>query len=264
MDCKLSIITINLNNATGLQKTIESIFSQSFTDYEYIIIDGGSNDGSKELIEKNAGSFSYWVSGKDNGIYDAMNKGIKQARGTYAMFLNSGDYLLNNHILQNAFAIIEKEWLDIYYGDIEIFENGQTCIQRHAPELDLAFLEKRTLNHQASFIKTLLFNEIGLYSGRYSLAADYAFYLKAFIAGKRFKYIDQVMVHYPWNGITANNMDKYMLQMKEVWKDVVPAFLNSMFIENQTHRKYMRHRIILAGVRINEMYQSAKRIFKKN
>lgn len=262
---KLSIITINLNNVVGLQKTMESVFAQTFTDFEYIIIDGASTDGSKELIENNADKFVYWVSEKDEGIYNAMNKGIEQAKGKYAMFLNSGDYLLNNQVLLNAFGIIEKEWLDVYYGDIEIiFQNGQKYVQKHAPELDLDFLEKRTLNHQASFTKTLLFKELGLYSGRYTLAADYAFYLKAFIAGKKFKYIDQVMVHYLWNGITANNMDKYMLQMKEVWKDIVPPFLDTMFIENQEHKKDMKHKIVLAGFRINKLYQSAKRIFKKN
>jgi len=262
---KLSIVTINLNNADGLQKTMESVFAQTFNDYEYIIIDGGSTDGSKELIENNANKFVYWVSEKDEGIYNAMNKGIVKAKGHYLLFLNSGDYLLNSDVLQNAFATIEKEWLDIYYGDIEvIFENKQKCIQKHAPELDLDFLEKRTLNHQASFTKALLFKELGLYSGKYTLAADYAFYLKAFIAGKKFKYIDQVMVHYLWNGVTANNMDKYVLQMKEVWKDTVPPFLNIMFIENQEHKKNMKYKIILVGFRINKLYQSAKRIFKKN
>ncbi len=86
---KLSIITINLNNLAGLQKTMQSVFEQTFTDYEYIVIDGGSTDGSKEYIEQHSDKLAYWVSEKDKGIYNAMNKGIIKAGGDYLLFLNS-------------------------------------------------------------------------------------------------------------------------------------------------------------------------------
>src|SRR5258705_4030466 len=90
---RLSIITINYNNLTGLQKTMESVFTQSFADYEYIIIDGCSTDGSKEYIEHYGSRLAYRVSEKDKGVYDAMNKGIVRAKGEYLLMLNSGDYL---------------------------------------------------------------------------------------------------------------------------------------------------------------------------
>src|SRR5215213_3812369 len=99
---QFSIISINLNNAEGLQKTFDSVFNQTFTDFEYIIIDGGSSDGSEEIIKENADKFSYWVSEKDDGIYDAMNKGIAKATGDYLLFLNSGDHLLDSSILQKC------------------------------------------------------------------------------------------------------------------------------------------------------------------
>ena len=83
---KLSIITINFNNAEGLKKTMESVFSQSFNDFEYLIIDGGSTDGSVEIIKQNK-KINYWISEKDNGIYDAMNKGILKSFGNYLLFL---------------------------------------------------------------------------------------------------------------------------------------------------------------------------------
>jgi len=83
---KLSIITVNLNNAAGLQKTIESVITQTFTDYEYIIIDGGSTDGSVDVIKQHADKITYWVSEPDKGIYNAMNKGILQAKGEYCLF----------------------------------------------------------------------------------------------------------------------------------------------------------------------------------
>ena len=101
---KLSIITINYNNLAGLQKTIESVVSQTFRDFEWIVIDGGSVDGSRELIERYANSFSYWVSEPDKGIYNAMNKGIVVAKGDYLLFLNSGDWLCDEMALERSFS----------------------------------------------------------------------------------------------------------------------------------------------------------------
>ena len=88
---KLSVITINYNNAEGLAKTMDSVFRQRFSDFEYIVIDGGSTDGSKDLIVNNQDKIAYWCSEKDSGIYNAMNKGIREASGEYLLFLNSGD-----------------------------------------------------------------------------------------------------------------------------------------------------------------------------
>ena len=90
---KLSIITVNLNNRDGLKKTIDSVISQTFKDFEWIVIDGGSTDGSRELIEQYVNHFAYWVSEPDKGVYNAMNKGVKKAKGEYLQFLNSGDWL---------------------------------------------------------------------------------------------------------------------------------------------------------------------------
>ena len=100
---KLSIITINLNNDTGLNKTIESVINQTLKNFEFIIIDGGSTDRSVELIKEYAGQINYYVSEPDKGIYNAMNKGIRQAQGEYCFFLNSGDYFVNESVLEKVF-----------------------------------------------------------------------------------------------------------------------------------------------------------------
>lgn len=100
---KLSIITVNLNDKTGLEKTIKSVISQSFSDFEFIIIDGESTDGSIDIINQYKSKISYWVSEKDSGIYNAMNKGIRQAKGEYLYFLNSGDALHNENVLHHIF-----------------------------------------------------------------------------------------------------------------------------------------------------------------
>src|SRR5690554_2808646 len=125
---KLSVITVNLNNAAGLSKTLESVASQTFTNYEHIIIDGGSTDGSVDIIKDYERKFNgapghlYWVSEPDKGIYNAMNKGIKVASGEYCNFLNSGDYYISAPTLSTIFDHNPNS--DILYGDALITKNG--------------------------------------------------------------------------------------------------------------------------------------------
>src|SRR5665648_699382 len=113
---KLSIITINLNNAIGLQKTIESILSQIYTEFELLVIDGGSTEDDILIIKKYAKRIKYWISETDKGIYHAMNKGIKQAHGEYCFFLNSGDYFLNENVLKKVFSNEFNE--DVVFGNL--------------------------------------------------------------------------------------------------------------------------------------------------
>jgi glycosyltransferase involved in cell wall biosynthesis len=117
---KLSIITVNLNNAAGLRKTIESVRAQTFKDFEHIIIDGDSTDESVAVIKKFEDGFSYWVSEPDGGIYQGMNKGTRVAKGEYCLYLNSGDYLYNSKVLEKVFK--EKFSEDLVYGN-SIIEN---------------------------------------------------------------------------------------------------------------------------------------------
>src|SRR4030043_464009 len=129
----LSIITINLNNAAGLRQTIESVINQTFSDYEYIIIDGGSTDGSVDVIKEYASKLRYWITEPDTGIYNAMNKGIMQAKGEYFQFLNSGDWFLNETILQKLFSVDHNA--DILYGDeYWVYKNGIKKLHRVGSE----------------------------------------------------------------------------------------------------------------------------------
>ena len=124
----LSIITINFNNVAGLKRTVDSVLHQTADDFEYIIIDGASTDGSREFIESCSSKLAYWVSEKDNGVYHAMNKGIGHARGDYLLFLNSGDYLNDAEVLARVFNRPLQE--DIIYGDI-IWGHRRGKIYRH-------------------------------------------------------------------------------------------------------------------------------------
>ena len=114
---KLSIITVNLNNLEGLKKTYESVVCQTFTDYEWLVIDGGSTDGSREFIEQHQNKFAYWCSEPDKGIYNAMNKGIVRAKGEYLNFMNSGDCFVKKETLAGVFG--EERKVDILYGFVE-------------------------------------------------------------------------------------------------------------------------------------------------
>jgi glycosyltransferase involved in cell wall biosynthesis len=128
---KLSIITVNYNNLEGLKKTIESVVSQTWQVFEYIVIDGGSTDGSAAYIEAQSVNIDYWVSEPDNGIYNAMNKGIKAATGEYLLFLNSGDDLTDLKALENNQIHLKEE--DIIYFDINVIKENSLYIKK-SPE----------------------------------------------------------------------------------------------------------------------------------
>lgn len=262
MEVKLSIITINYNNKAGLENTVKSVFAQTFDNLEFIIIDGGSTDGSLDLIKEYSEKISYWISEPDKGIYDGINKGILKAKGNYTMFLNSGDYLLTKDILQYSEEIIRKESLDIYYGNVIMKPiNNEKYIQKYPPELNLNFWEHRTINHQASFIKTCLFAELGLYDTHYSMTADYAFYLKAYISGKQYCYIDRELVYYPLDGFSSKNLDKYLLQMKDAWQNIVPEYIKDLYKENNDYKLLMKHIIMVKAKSINNIFQKVKGFF---
>lgn len=175
---KLSVITICYNNAVGLERTLKSLATQTFTEFQQIVIDGGSTDETTRVIENYNSLISYWVSEKDNGIYNAQNKGLKVATGTYCLFLNAGDYLANENVLSNVF---EKELPGgIIYGDMFIvFPDGKRTLGKMPRILDLPHMIGDTLWHPVSFIPKVLFNEFGAYDESLKMVADYDFFLKA-------------------------------------------------------------------------------------
>lgn len=186
---KLSIITINFNNSSGLKKTIESVVRQSFADYEYLIIDGGSTDGSVDVIKRYSDKLAYWVSETDKGIYNAMNKGIKKATGEYCLFLNSGDCFTGNDILNKVFSAPFSE--DIVFGDTICVNMRLSFPQK----ISLSYLISKSLPHQSSFIKKSLFNRIGLYNEENRIVSDWEFCLKAIhLYNCSYKYLPELIV----------------------------------------------------------------------
>lgn len=175
---KLSIITINYNNLEGLKKTIESVINQTWQEFEYIVIDGGSTDGSTACIESQETHFDYWVSEPDAGMYNAMNKGIEGATGAYLLFLNSGDVLYNDNVLLETNKSLQLD-IDIVYGDLWIVGEQGKGFKNYYPDfIDFPFLKQTSLGHPSTFIKRELFNIYGLYRTDLKIISDWAFFVK--------------------------------------------------------------------------------------
>ncbi|NDW10592.1 glycosyltransferase family 2 protein [Dysgonomonas sp. 520] len=200
----LSIITINRNNALGLEKTINSVIGQAFNDYEYLIIDGASTDESVSIIEKHAPSISYWVSEPDKGIYSAMNKGIRKASGDYIIFMNSGDTFISPDTLQAVFST--KRTADLIAGCV-VLDGKRVKIRETIPEkITFYHFFVSTLWHQATFTKRELFSEIGLYDEDMKISADWKFALLATIKHeKKVDLIDMDIALIDTSGISGSD-----------------------------------------------------------
>jgi glycosyltransferase involved in cell wall biosynthesis len=174
---KISIITINRNDADGLAKTISSIAFQSYIDYEYIVIDGNSSDHSIEIIKQNSDHIHIWKSEPDTGIYNAMNKGILLAKGEYCLFLNSGDYLHSPSILQEVFKNDHSQ--DIIYGNQLRIGTEDQYTRVYPEKLSFMHFYAEYLGHNSTFIKKKLFKIVGCYNESRNIVADWEFLMLA-------------------------------------------------------------------------------------
>jgi len=231
---KLSIITVNLNNAIGLRKTIESIISQSFNDYEYLIIDGGSTDGSVNIIKEYADKISYWVSEPDKGIYNAMNKGILQAKGEYLQFLNSGDSLVKESVLNDIFT--DLPFCDMVYGNyIKVLQDGKLLFENGPKVSEVTFLRFYidSINHQSTFIKRDLFDRYGLYDEQLKIVSDWKFFLIAFgLSNSKLIYKNIEVAYYEMSGISKTQSKLLLAERKKVLEELVPLSILSDYRNN--------------------------------
>lgn len=210
----LSIITVNLNDYEGLKKTVNSIFLQSWQEFEFIIIDGDSSDGSKEYIAGIEEKIDQWVSEPDSGIYNAMNKGIKAAQGDYLLFLNSGDILNSNNVLSKVSAQLNDGY-DILYGSVQLSNNKKTDkneVIEYPEKLSFGFFCNSTINHQAAFINRKLFKKYFYYNENLRLVSDWEFFIcvicKYNVSYKKLKFI---VINFDVNGISSNPINQEYL-----------------------------------------------------
>ncbi|HOW26148.1 MAG TPA: glycosyltransferase family 2 protein [Bacteroidales bacterium] len=223
---KITIITINLNKVGGLKKTIESVVNQTFTDFEYIIIDGGSTDGSEAVIKDSAGKITYWISEPDKGIYNAMNKGILKATAKYCLFLNSGDCLADDKVLEDYFR--ENYIEDIISGNF-IINNDKSEIRKSPQknELDFSFFVEGTLPHPATFIKRELFLKYGLYNENNIIVSDWEFFLKCILLNNcSYNQFERTISIFDSNGISSQSELKALIDKEKefVFQSYLPLF----------------------------------------
>lgn len=225
----ISIITINYNDQEGLKKTMTSVFDQTFKSIEYIIIDGGSTDGSKEYIEAHQDSLAYWVSELDTGIYNAMNKGIDKATGEYLLFLNAGDWLYTKDALANFVnKMILNPNMDIYYGNINIVDKTE-WIKEYPKDLSFSYFVKHALPHPASLIRKNCF-ENNYYDESLKIISDWKFFVIG-ICKYNFTYenVEVVLSSFVLDGISSTNPELVQKEREIVLTKDFPLFMNDYY-----------------------------------
>lgn len=230
---KVSIITIVYNGASTLAKTIESIAAQTYSNIEYIIVDGNSTDGTQALIKKYKNNISSWISEPDNGLYDAMNKGIKLATGDYLWFINSGDEIYAPDTLQKIFNNDQEPYADIYYGDTVMIDEKGTVIgeRRLQPPAQLSWKDFKNgmlVSHQSILISTKIAE---LYNLKYQFSADFEWCLKALQKANKIVNTNQILSRFLDGGLTKQNiapglkerfyiMSRYFGLIPTIWKHI--------------------------------------------
>ncbi len=239
---KLSVITVNYNNVAGLERTIQSVLSQSFADFEYLVVDGGSTDGSTEKISKFATPLNLprgekkewfnWISEPDEGIYFAMNKGIRLAKGDYCLFLNSGDYLCDENVLEKVFE--NNPSADVVIGN-ELRGNGRVKAGNSVSFFDLYC---SSLPHQSTFIRRSLFDEIGFYNEELKIVSDWEFWIKAIVINNcSVEKIEIDITVYDITGISNSDISLRDKERKLVLNSFLP---NTVLRDYEIFRKYRK------------------------
>jgi len=227
----ISIITINYNNLNGLLRTINSVIAQTWRKFEWIVIDGGSTDGSRELIDKYKEYFSFSCSEPDRGIYNAMNKGIRHASGSYLLFINSGDELYDNNVLTSFVQNMYAE--DIVYGDCCFVDGISQNIVKYKEDLSLFDLFYTNISHQSTFISRVLF-EIEGYDETFRLAADYKMWLKWMMQGKKFRHHHSVVSRFYADGATFKYLELGKIERERSIKETMPSYIISSLKDHES------------------------------
>ena len=225
----LTVVTINRNNASGLEKTLQSVAAQTFKDFEYIIVDGASTDGSVEIIKKYESQFAHlkWVSEPDAGIYNAMNKGIRIASGDYIQILNSGDYLASDDVTERMLSALERTGHpSILYGNmVKCFPDGRKLGDKSfaGQEITLLGMYTGTLNHNPTYIRRTLFEKYGYYDESLKIVSDWKWYLQAVVLnGEEPQYVDVDVTLFDMSGVSETNKDLDRDERKKVLEQLFP------------------------------------------
>ncbi|WP_417855003.1 glycosyltransferase family 2 protein [Xanthomarina gelatinilytica] len=260
----ITIITINYNNLAGLKKTMTSVLNQTYSEIEYIVIDGGSTDGSKEYIESKDKNLAYWVSEPDQGIYHAMNKGIDKATGEYLLFINSGDWLVNNVVIKKFIGFKPVE--DLVYGD-HFAQQKKKWTRQYAPKtMSIGIALTNTINHQSIFFSKQIFQN-DRYNLDYKILADWVLTNNAIIFNKSTtRYVDLVICYYDLNGISSNfnlRHEERNRYLKEHFNPLFLRLLKDYKKLNKKHSKLKNNPLVRLAIFLRDKKQQFLSYFKK-
>lgn len=219
---KVSVITVTYNSAGTLKDTIDSVLGQTYRNIEYIIVDGGSMDGTMDVVRAYEPEFEgrlIWISEKDHGIYDAMNKGISMATGDVVGILNSDDYFTSIHVVEHLVATFQKTNIDAVYGDVHFINNESgKCIRYYSSYMFRpSFLRFGFMPaHPSFYCRKEIFNQAGLYKTDYKIGADYEMMVRLFVKQRiHTKYIPLDFVTMRTGGVSTRNIKSKLILIKE-------------------------------------------------
>lgn len=231
---KVSIVTVCLNSEKTIEKTIKSVLGQTYSDIEYIIIDGKSSDKTWDIIQKYSDKIDFFCSEPDKGIYDAMNKGIKHCHGEIIAFLNSDDWYVNDTV-KKIVDCFERTQSDIVYGDYVFWysEDEQYYLKCNKEIEELNY--RMIMSHQATFFRRDLFNRFGYYDLKYKIASDYEWILKAYHNNVKFEYIPEKLCYFRNGGLCTTSLIDCIEEIKEIAEKY--CFNDDMHIKIQDYHK---------------------------
>jgi glycosyltransferase involved in cell wall biosynthesis len=209
---KVSIVTVSYNSRQTIEKTIKSIEQQTYDNIEYIVIDGGSNDGTLSVIRDHHKVIDKWVTEEDDGIYDAMNKGIKMSSGNIIGILNSDDWYEKDTI--STIVSNFGSSVSLIHGAMKIWSKDGNVKGIYGKKNDLPASFTSPFNHPTCFVSRQVYQDIGLFDTRYSTAADYDFLLRVLRSKYKTQYIDQVLTNFRQGGVTS----KQHVPVSQLWQ----------------------------------------------
>ena len=211
---KVSIITVVYNGVKTIEQTIKSVLSQTYPNIEYIIVDGMSNDGTKEIVNNYKKNVACFISEKDEGIYDAMNKGVKHATGDIIGIINSDDWYAMDAV-ENVIRIFQKEEVDVVYGEMKMIHLGghMSTVKNGALE-DIVY--RMVMPHPTAFVKKEVYEKVGLFDQKYKIAADYDLFLRMYLNGITMKEIKQVLAYFRVGGVSTENLFQCANETREI------------------------------------------------
>ncbi len=243
---KISIITVSFNSAEHIEDAINSVEKQNYNDIEHIVIDGNSNDGTQQILERNSGKLAYWISETDSGIYDAMNKGIKKATGEVVGILNSDDFYFDEEVVSKVAESFEDREIDAVYGDLIFVDpnNLNKTVRTYSSEKwhPEKFAKGYMPAHPTFFVRREFYEKHGLFETDYRIAADYEMLIRLLYVNElRYRYLPMKMVKMRKGGVSSNGVKSNITLNNEIIKacrkhgiktnalKIYPKYFNKIF-----------------------------------